>query len=723
MAAEPNRARDLFLQALELATPEERDSYLRDACAADPGLHARVAALLQAHEKPDSVLDHPAAESAPTGDNVRLDFLTPSTKKGSLGRLGQYEVLDIVGRGGMGIVLRAFDEKLHRIVAIKVLAPHLADNGESRRRFVREARAAAAVTHDHVIGIYAVEEEGPVPYLVMQFVSGRTLQAKLDQVGPLPLQETLRIGLQLAEGLAAAQRQGLIHRDIKPANILLENGIERVRITDFGLARAADDVSLTQSGVVAGTPEYMSPEQAEGERVDHRSDLYSFGSVLYALCAGHSPFQAKSSMALLRRVCGEAPPPLLEINPATPQWLELLVLKLLAKKPAERFASATEVATILSQRLAELQSGSEPVGKIQIAPAQQPLGRTRLIAAGILIALLAAVTVGVREFTKTPPVEQAASPSVQPPPETNTGPVDLKPLASWPGHTDGIVSVAYSLDGRTIASAGKDRSIRLWDATTGQPRVIPTDHPGMVIWIVFSPDSSKVASITNANDSCCIRLWDVATAKSAGTLGGAAGGMWGLDWSRDGKLLACGGYGRTLHVFDVSTSEEVKTIPNANERLIRALGFSPNGDRVITGGGGATRLWDVKTGKAIESSFPPEQCPSILPNGEVMAAWSFKPGTITLCDVPSGKFRSSWKAEDPWIDGIAVSADGRFVASVSPKSAHVWSIDGSKIATLVGNEGSFAAAAYAPDGSRLVTVGDNASVRLWDLPAICRVRK
>src|SRR5262249_24627319 len=201
-------------------------------------------------------------------------------------------------------------------VAVRVLDPALAGNGSARQRFVREARAAAAVSHDNVIGIYAVEDAGPVPYIAMPFVAGKTLQEKLDQTGPLPLPETLRIGLQVAEGLAAAHRQGLIHRDIKPANILLENGVERVRITDFGLARAVDDASLTRSGVVAGTPAYMSPEQAVGEHVDHRSDLFSLGSVLYALCAGHPPFRADSAMAVLRRGRARAAPPRRGGNPA-----------------------------------------------------------------------------------------------------------------------------------------------------------------------------------------------------------------------------------------------------------------------------------------------------------------------------------------------------------------------------------------------------------------------
>src|SRR5947208_9782511 len=205
----------------------------------------------------------------------------------------------------MGVVFRAFDEKLHRVVAIKALTPQLATSSAARQRFAREARAAAAVTQDNVIDIHTVEDAGPVPYLVMQFIDGPTLQKKLDRTGQLSLKEILRIGLQIAEGLAAAHRHGLVHRDVKPANILLENGIERVKLTDFGLARAGDDASLTRPGLIAGTPRYMSPEQAEGKLVDHRSDLFSLGSVLYALCTGQPPFRADSALAILKRVCDD----------------------------------------------------------------------------------------------------------------------------------------------------------------------------------------------------------------------------------------------------------------------------------------------------------------------------------------------------------------------------------------------------------------------------------
>ncbi len=196
----------------------------------------------------------------------------------------------MIGRGAFGTVLRAFDEKLHRVVAIKVMAPELAGTSPARRRFLREAQASAAVRHEHVVGIHAVEEK-PLPYIVMDYIPGETLQKRLDESGPLNVHTVLMLGRQIAEGLAAAHSINLIHRDIKPSNILLETSVlDRIKITDFGLARAADDASLTQSGMIAGTPMYMAPEQALGKKLDQRADLFSFGSVLYQMVSGRPPF-------------------------------------------------------------------------------------------------------------------------------------------------------------------------------------------------------------------------------------------------------------------------------------------------------------------------------------------------------------------------------------------------------------------------------------------------
>ncbi len=290
--------------------------------------------------------------------DLPLGFLSPTDKPDQLGRLERYEVLSEIGRGGMGVVLKAFDPSLHRVVAIKVLAPQLATSGVARKRFLREAKAAAAVTHDHIVTIHAVDEANGLPYLVMQYVAGMSLQERIDKDGPLDLADILRIGMQTASGLAAAHGHGIVHRDIKPANILLEEGVQRVKITDFGLARAMDDASLTQSGFVAGSPLYMAPEQARGEALDHRADLFSLGSVLYTMCTGRPPFRAANTLAVLRRVSEDTPRPIRETNPEIPDWLADVVAKLLSKEPAERYQSAAEVVEVLGQHLAQLQQAA-----------------------------------------------------------------------------------------------------------------------------------------------------------------------------------------------------------------------------------------------------------------------------------------------------------------------------------------------------------------------------
>src|SRR6516165_7814413 len=299
----------------------------------------------------------PAGEGAAT--ELPAAFLGPPAQPCELGTLGPYRVLSVVGRGGMGVVLKALDERLGRVVAVKVLAPQLAASATARRRFDREARAAAAVAHENVVAVHSVGEAAGLPYLVMQYIAGVSLQQRLDRTGRLGLAEVLRIGMQTAAGLAAAHAQGLVHRDVKPANILLEDGVERVKLTDFGLARAGDDASISHSGIVAGTPLYMAPEQASGEAVDPRSDLFSLGSVLYETCTGQPPFLAPTVMAVLKRVCEETPRPVGEVNPKIPDWLAAIIAKLHAKKPADRFQTAAEVADLRARCLAHVQNPSE----------------------------------------------------------------------------------------------------------------------------------------------------------------------------------------------------------------------------------------------------------------------------------------------------------------------------------------------------------------------------
>jgi serine/threonine protein kinase len=387
--------RTIFLGALDREDPAERAAYLDAVCAGKPALRRRIEELLRSHREADTFLNVPAPEQIAAAEQS-LAFLAPPREPGALGRLDHYEVLGVVGRGGTGVVLKARDTKLQRVVAIKVLAPRLAASGGARQRFVRDAQAAAAVRDDHVVAIHAVSDDGPVPYLVMEFISGTTLEERLRQAGALGLCEVLRLGMQIARGLAAAHAQGLVHRDIKPANILLENGVERVKIADFGLAGAAADAGPQSGELIVGTPLYMSPEQARGAPTDQRSDLFSLGSVLYALCAGRPPFRADTTAAVLKLVCADTPPPLRELKPDVPAWLCDVIVRLMAKEARDRFASAQEVAELLSKQLALLQQPPLALPPVPLTAAEQvvprpPSRRARLFLLACLLALLVAL--------------------------------------------------------------------------------------------------------------------------------------------------------------------------------------------------------------------------------------------------------------------------------------------------------------------------------------------
>lgn len=279
--------------------------------------------------------------------------LSPSSHKGAIGRLGEYDVLNHIGRGGMGLVVRAFDGQLHRNVAIKVMSPDLLASDSARERFFREARAAAGISHPNVVTIHAVSQAFGKPFLVMEFIDGKTLHARIKDDAPLKVVDLLRISSQVAQGLAAAHRHGVIHRDIKPANILLEDGIERVKISDFGLARLAMERSdLTSLGNVVGTPSFMSPEQVEGKDLDHRSDLFSLGCVMYAMVVGQSPFRANNAIATGRRVVSERHPSIADAGGKLPRELADVIDRLLEKNPEDRFQTADEVADLLTRYLA-----------------------------------------------------------------------------------------------------------------------------------------------------------------------------------------------------------------------------------------------------------------------------------------------------------------------------------------------------------------------------------
>jgi hypothetical protein len=653
--------------------------------------------------------------------DLSLDFLSAADKPGILGRLSQFEVVEVIGRGGMGVVLRAFDPCLERYVALKVLDPLLANNETARKRFCREARAAASITHENVVAVHQVEreEDSGLPFLVMQVVTGESLQERLDRTGPLPLQDIVRIGKQTASGLAAAHAQGLVHRDIKPANILLEGG-SRVRLTDFGLARAYDDVKITQTGFVPGTPLYMSPEQARGEPVDHRSDLFSLGGVMYAMCTGRAPFDGSTPFVVLKHVTEEAPRPIREINPAIPEWLVAVVEKLLAKNPEDRYQSAAEVVELLIARLVELHHTTQtavataPSTPASPPPATRPLLRWWLVlgilAVGVLVEAVVAEVLGLTHFTgwfHSAEAPQAPAPGDQGRPAR----------AVFQGNAGPVWSVALSPDGKTAAMALDENTIKLWGVAEGEVRATLHGHKGPVWAVAFTPDGKTLVS---GSTDKTVRLWDLPAGKQRRALE-HSGPIRTLAVSTDGRLLATGCRDGSVRIWDLTMEREPVTMSGHSGEVL-SVAISPNGKTVASASGDKTiKLWDAVTGveqTTLEGHISAVYAVAFAPGGKTLASggWDRK---VHLWDAASGSERTPFTGHTLDIWSVAYSPAGNTLASGSEdRTVRLWDAgSGRELAVLKGHEASVYSVAFSADGKTVASAGRDGTVRLWDVAA------
>jgi hypothetical protein len=698
----------------------------------------------------------------PDDDDERLDFLDPDPSPGRIGWLGRYEVLEILGRGGMGIVLKAFDPGLHRIAAIKVLSPRLATSASARRRFLREARAAASVAHEHVVTIHAVDEVKGLPYLVMQYVTGRSLQQRIERDGPLELDAILRIGMQTAAGLAAAHAQGLVHRDVKPANILLENGIERVKITDFGLARAVDDASLTQSGIVAGTPVYMAPEQARGESVDHRCDLFSVGSVLYAMCTGRSPFRAETTVAVLKRVCDDTTRPIRDVNPSMPEWLVGIVARLHAKDPADRFQSATEVAEVLGRNLAQLQqptttvvpmSGVAPGGAPPPAPGLEfhPIpaakeiatrksgwtGLVRIVASfGLFLAALALFVAirpdGVQDLIATIrraimreedqirdgalPLPRLKTELTGPTADRSTDRIEMPgEIRVLQGHSNWIEAIAAPADGRFAISGGNDNTLRRWDLSTGRGTpMIEIHYP--ISDLAISADGRFV--VYGSLDQV-VYFWDIQTG-SGEPLTGHRRKVRAVAIARDGQFALSGSEDDKLCYWDLAQSKELRRLAGHTKGTC-SVAISPDGRLGLSGSvDGTARLWDLERGtclRVLAEGRPWVTAVAFMPTGRY-AIIGRQDGTLSLVDVDHGSEVRRFAGHRTYVRNVRASSDGRLILSAGSGALRLWdATTGDEVYQLEGVGGGIVCGIILP-GSREVLFGCyDSTVRLWRLPA------
>lgn len=646
-------------------------------------------------------------ESPPRARDISLSFLLPATDAAYLGRIAHFDVMRVLGRGGMGVVLEAFDSKLQRHVAIKVLDPELANDELGRQRFCREARAAASVTHENVVAVHQVERAGEneLPFLVMQLIAGETLEQRLKREKKLPVKEIVRIGMQAARGLAAAHAQGLIHRDIKPANILLEPPHDRVKLTDFGLARIAEDVKLTRTGFVTGTPLYMAPEQAMGGEADPRSDLFSLGAILYEMTAGQTPFVGNSALAILRQITEVKHKPLRELDPEVPEWLAETVDDLLAKKPVDRYQTATDLAEVLEYHWAHLKTSTGDLPAVCQVEMKRRNSRNRLLLGAVGGLLLAVGLIGgVLGGMFLPGRGNGMAEEVS----------TAEPMAVLSANAGSVWSVAFDPDGDTVAMGVEDGSVRVWDLSTQNVKAT-IEANGSIVWgTMYSPDGKLLVT---AGDDGLLKVWNPSKPNPLRVFE-HPNGVRAMTISGDGKHIFTGDRKGGLHVWSPDSAEAVAEAKQPG--AVFAVAISPDGETLASGGSDKIiRLWNAKTlaqklpltghaGQIYGLSFDKD--------GKRLASAGWDK-MIRIWDAGSGILLHSWKGDSGDIWAITFSPDGTKLATAGQDGAvRLWDSEKGELrATYLGHKTTVHTVAFNKDGTLLASGGRDGAARIWEL--------